>query len=167
MLNIKKCIWITGASTGIGRSLALYLAGKGFIVAASARSVKNLKKLKEDSKLLKGKIYTYSLDIRLRNNVISTFNKIEKNLGNIGVVILNAAINEPINVKNFSSKRIEHLMNVNYTGTVNCLDPIIKKFVKRKSGKIAIVASLAGYIGFPYSSGYCPTKAALISICES
>ena len=59
MLNIKKCIWITGASTGIGRSLALYLAGKGFIVAASARSVKNLKKLKEDSKLLKGKIYTY------------------------------------------------------------------------------------------------------------
>tara|TARA_Y100000590_G_scaffold129104_1_gene147586 strand:+ start:668 stop:1438 length:771 start_codon:yes stop_codon:yes gene_type:complete len=167
MLNIKKCIWITGASTGIGRSLALYLAGKGFIVAASARSVKNLKKLKEDSKLLKGKIYTYSLDISLRNNVISTFNKIEKNLGNIGVVILNAAINEPINVKNFSSKRIEHLMNVNYTGTVNCLDPIIKKFVKRKSGKIAIVASLAGYIGFPYSSGYCPTKAALISLCES
>ena len=58
-------------------------------------------------------------------------------------------------------------MHVNYVGTVNCLDPVIKKFTKRKNGKIAVVASLAGYIGFPYSSAYCPTKAALISLCES
>ena len=55
-------------------------------------------------------------------------------------------------------------MHVNYVGTVNCLDPVIKKFTKRKNGKIAVVASLAGYIGFPYSSAYCPTKAALISL---
>ena len=51
--------------------------------------------------------------------------------------------------------------------TINCLDPVIKKFISNKSGKIAVVASLAGYIGFPYSSGYCPTKSALISLCES
>ena len=50
-------------------------------------------------------------------------------------------------------------MKVNYNGTVNCLDEIIKRFIKKKSGKIAVVSSLAGYIGFPYSSGYCPTKA--------
>ena len=167
MLDINKCIWITGASTGIGKALALKLASEGFNVAVSARSIKNLNNLKEESKLFKGSINIYPLDISLRNQVISVFNKIEKKLGSIGAVILNAGINEPMHSQNFSSKKIENIMNVNYIGTVNCLEPIIKKFTKRKYGKISIVASLAGYIGFPYSSAYCPTKSALISLCES
>tara|TARA_Y100000590_G_scaffold222731_1_gene252070 strand:+ start:279 stop:1058 length:780 start_codon:yes stop_codon:yes gene_type:complete len=167
MLDINKCIWITGASTGIGKTLALKLAEEGFKVAASARSIKKLRKLRNESKALKGSISIYSLDINARNNVASIFNKIEKDLGNIGTVILNAAINEPANCQNFSSEKIENIMNTNYVGTVNCLDPVIKKFTKRKNGKIAVVASLAGYIGFPYSSAYCPTKAALINLCES
>ena len=49
MLDINNCIWITGASTGIGRTLALKLASKGFSIAASARSIKNLKKLENDT----------------------------------------------------------------------------------------------------------------------
>ena len=167
MLDIKKCIWLTGASTGIGKSLALKLANEGFVVAASARSVKNLKKLEEESKSLKGSIKSYPLDISSQEKTILTFNKIKKDLGSIGTVILNAAINKPINAKNFSSKELKNLMNVNYVGTTNCLDPVIKDFIKKKSGKIVVVASLAGYVGFPYSAGYCPTKAALINLCES
>tara|TARA_B100001123_G_C15171715_1_gene971690 strand:- start:352 stop:1131 length:780 start_codon:yes stop_codon:yes gene_type:complete len=167
MLDINKCIWITGASTGIGKTLALKLAEEGFKVAASARSLKNLKQLKNEAKSFKGSISVYSLDINLRKNVTSTFNKIENDLGDIGTVILNAAINEPANSQNFSSQKIENIMKTNYVGTANCLEPVIKKFTKRKNGKIAIVASLAGYIGFPYSSAYCPTKSALISLCES
>ena len=167
MLDIDKCIWITGASTGIGKELALKLATEGYKVAASSRSKKNLLLLKKKSQSLKGSINIYPLDISLNKDVNFIINKIEKDLGIIGTAVLNAAINEPINAKNFSSEKINNLMNVNYSGTVNCLDPIINKFIKRKSGKIAIVASLAGYIGFPYSSGYCPTKAALISLCES
>ena len=167
MLDINKCIWITGASTGIGKALALKLASEGFKVAVSARSIQNLKKLKKESKSLKGLIRTYPLNINFREKVVSTFNKIEKELGGVGTVILNAAVNEPANSQNFSSKKLENIMHVNYVGTVNCLDPVIKKFTKRKNGKIAVVASLAGYIGFPYSSAYCPTKAALISLCES
>ena len=62
MLDINKCIWITGASTGIGKDLALKLASEGFIVAASARSLINLKKLKDESKILKGSIEIYPLD---------------------------------------------------------------------------------------------------------
>ena len=167
MLDINKCVWITGASTGIGKALALKLASEGFNVAVSARSIKNLKKLKKESKSLKGLISIYPLNINLMEKVVSTFNKIEKELGDVGTVILNAAVNEPANSQNFSSKKLENIMHVNYVGTVNCLDPVIKKFTKRKNGKIAVVASLAGYIGFPYSSAYCPTKAALISLCES
>ena len=83
MLNINNCIWITGASTGIGKTLALKLASEGFTIAVSARSIKNLKKLKNKSKSQKGSINIYPLDIRLRSQVISTFNKIEKKLGNI------------------------------------------------------------------------------------
>ena len=167
MLDINKCIWITGASTGIGKSLALKLAKEGFVVAASARSIKNLNILKKESKSFKGSIYIFPLDISIKNQVISIFNKIEKKLGVIGTVILNAGINESMHSQNFSSQKIENIMNINYFGTVNCLEPIINKFTKRKYGKIAIVASLAGYMGVPYSVAYCPTKAALISLCET
>ena len=73
MLDIKKCIWLTGASTGIGKSLALKLANEGFVVAASARSVKNLKKLEEESKSLKGSIKSYPLDISSQEKTILTF----------------------------------------------------------------------------------------------
>ena len=132
MLDINKCIWITGASTGIGKTLALKLAREGFKVAASARSIENLKKLSNESKSLKGSINIYSLDINIRKNVVSTFNKIEKDLGSIGTVILNAAINQPTNSQNFSSQKMENIMNTNYVGTVNCLEPVIKNFTKRK-----------------------------------
>ena len=135
MLDIKKCIWLTGASTGIGKSLALKLANEGFVVAASARSVKNLKKLEEESKSLKGSIKSYPLDISSQEKTILTFNKIKKDLGSIGTVILNAAINKPINAKNFSSKELKNLMNVNYVGTTNCLDPVIKDFIKKNPEK--------------------------------
>ena len=130
MLDINKCIWITGASTGIGKTLALKLAREGFKVAASARSIENLKKLSNESKSLKGSINIYSLDINIRKNVVSTFNKIEKDLGSIGTVILNAAINQPTNSQNFSSQKMENIMNTNYVGTVNCLEPVIKNFTK-------------------------------------
>ena len=66
MLDINKCVWITGASTGIGKALALKLASEGFNVAVSARSIKNLKKLKKESKSLKGLISLYPLNINFR-----------------------------------------------------------------------------------------------------
>ena len=53
MLDVNRCIWITGASTGIGRMLVKKLASKGFTIAASARSLKNLNKLRNESKNLK------------------------------------------------------------------------------------------------------------------
>ena len=120
MLDINKCIWITGASTGIGKALALKLASEGFKVAVSARSIQNLKKLKKESKSLKGLIRIYPLNINFREKVVSTFNKIEKELGGVGTVILNAAINEPANSQNFSSfilkqsceEKIDHMVDL-------------------------------------------------------
>ena len=80
MLDINKCIWITGASTGIGKTLALKLAREGFKVAASARSIENLKKLSNESKSLKGSINIYILDRNIRKNVVTTNNKIVNTL---------------------------------------------------------------------------------------
>ena len=167
MLDKQKCIWITGGSSGIGKNLALKMASKGYKVAISARTKKKLQQVKKKSENLRGSIHLYQLDITSKKDIKKNLNKIEKEIGEIGTVVLNAALNYPVNCKNFSSEILEKLMKVNYNGTVNCLDEIIKRFIKKKSGKIAVVSSLAGYIGFPYSSGYCPTKAALINLCES
>ena len=139
---------VTGSKIRTMWMTPYYLFFGTFVVYLLKEQI-NLKKLKDESKILKGSIEIYPLDISIRKNVASIFEKIQKDLGNVGTVILNAAINEPINAKNFSSQKLDKLMQVNYTGTINCLDPVIKKFISNKSGKIAVVASLAGYIGFP------------------
>ena len=167
MLDLKSCVWITGASSGIGGDLALKMASEGLNVAISARSTKKLIQVRKKATNLKGSINIFPVDIISKKSVKNTVKKIEQKCGRIGTAILNAGINEPISSKNFSSEKLENLMQVNYVGTVNCLDVLIKKFINRKSGHISVVSSLAGYLGFPESSGYCPTKAALINLCES
>jgi short-subunit dehydrogenase len=69
--------------------------------------------------------------------------------------------------EDFSVETFRVLVETNLMGTVNALDRIIPKFIDRKRGHIAVVASLAGYRGLPTSAAYGATKAGLINMCEA
>lgn len=161
MTSNWKVVWITGASTGIGRELALRLAKKGAIVAASARSADKLAELADAHP----NIRAYPLDVTDRAAVAETADKIEADLGPISLAILNAGIWELMNATNFSLDTARQSFEVNYFGVVNALDPVMKHMLERKSGHIAIVSSVAGYRGG--GAAYSPTKAALISLSEA
>ncbi len=152
-------MWITGASTGIGREIALQLTALGVAVAASARSVEKLNKLEPG-------VRTYPLDVTDQSAVSATVEQIERDLGPIDLAIMGAGTYTPVAADRFDPTIFKHTMAANYFGVVNCLAAILPRMLKRKGGHIAWIGSVAGYRGLPKAAAYGPSKAALINLAE-
>jgi len=158
-----KTAWITGASSGIGLELATLLDGEVSHVAISARSKGKLDNIAKTSRT----IDAYALDVTDAKAVAATVWKIEKAAGPIDLAVLNAGLWHPMDSDKLDIKRIRDALDVNYMGVVNCIDALVPGMLKRGSGHIAIIASVAGYRGLPISVAYGPTKAALINLAET
>lgn len=161
----SEIVWITGAGKGIGRALAKRLAHEGWTVAASSRTEKDLHELQTECP--EGHIHAYPLDVTDAEKNEETVARIEQELGPLKLVVLNAGTHQPTPVTEFSVSTFRRLVETNLMGAVNGLEPVLKRFIERKSGQIAVVASLAGYRGLPNASAYGATKAALINMCEA
>lgn len=160
-----RLAWVTGAGKGIGRALAERLAADGWTVAASARTGADLASLAEQCP--SGRIHAFPLDVTDLSRTEQVVAAIEDELGAIGLAVLNAGTHIPVTAADFSAAPFRRLVEVNLMGTVNSLTPVIPRFIARKSGRIAVVASLAGYRGLPTSAAYGATKAGLINMCEA
>ena len=161
----RRVAWITGAGQGIGRALARRLAAAGWTVAVSARTEADLMSLCKECP--SGSIYSFPLDVTDLSLTDKTLKAIERQLGELDLVILNAGTHLPLPAEKFSAERFRQLVEVNLMGTVHGLDRIMPCFIERRRGQIAVVASLAGYRGLPTASAYGATKAGLINMCES
>jgi len=159
----KKIIWITGASTGIGKALAIKFAKNGWVVAASARREELLQELNK----LNENIHSYPLDVTKIDNCKSISELIIKDLGQIDICVFGTGMHDPKSEKKFNLKKIREIMEVNYFGTMNCINSIYEYFSLKKSGQISIISSVAGYRGLPAAGAYCASKSALISFAES
>jgi len=157
------CVWITGASSGIGRAVALELARGGYKVAATARRVDALGELAA----MDGSIHAFPGDVTDRAKMASLVPEIEARLGPIALGFLNAGLYLPAERDSFSPELIANTFEVNIGGTVNCLAPLFEAMRKRRRGQIAITSSLAGYGGIPGSTAYGATKAASINMAEA
>ncbi|MEM6667175.1 MAG: SDR family NAD(P)-dependent oxidoreductase, partial [Pseudomonadota bacterium] len=158
-------VWITGASSGIGRALALILAKRGWSVFATARSEDALASLA--SEVPHGQIIPMAADVTDPDAMAATVAAITASHGPIACAVLNAGIYLPVRHAPFEREAYEKSFAVNLNGTINGLAPLIDQMVPRRSGAIYIVSSVAGYSGLPTSAAYGATKAALINMAES
>ncbi len=154
--------WITGASTGLGRELALEFARSGVKVAASARRADKLEALARDHV----SIAVYPLDVTNAQAVENAVAEIEAGTGPIDLAILNAGKGAQLNPKHFDVATVRELFETNYMGVIHGLAAVLPRMIGRKRGHIAMTASIAGYRGMPRLGAYGPTKAALISLAE-
>ena len=161
----EKRVWITGAGKGIGRALSKLMVKEGWVVAATSRTKEDLLSLVNECPL--NTVIPFPLDVSNHKKTISTVRAIEKTLGQIDLVILNAGTHTPVPATNFSVEQIRNLMEINFMGIVHGLSEVIPKFIKEKRGHIVVVASLAGYRGLPSASAYGASKAAIINMCEA
>ena len=156
--------WVTGASAGIGRALALRLATDGWRVAATARRADALDALAAASN---GRIAPYPGDVTDAAAMADIVAAIEAREGRIALAVLNAGVYHLAERERLDAALAWRTIETNLGGVVRCLDPLLATMVPRRRGQIALVASLAGYGGIPGSLAYGSGKAAVISIAEA
>lgn len=147
-----KTVFITGASSGIGRQLALDYAQKGYYVIACGRNCEKLTELTEKFNT----IYTAEFDTTDRK-------QIERAISCLDVTpdiwILNAGDCKYIDDGKIDADVIAQIMNVNFIGTVNCLE-VIQASMK-PGDQVVMTGSIASVLGLPRSEAYGASKAAL------
>ena len=162
MSENQKKIWITGASSGIGKSLAEKFASEGWKVGISARR-KNLLHEIADNK----NIFAYQLDVTDQSQIKNVFEKLISDFGDLDICIFCSGTYNRKSEKEIDVNQIKKTFDTNFFGVVYCVKEVENFFKKRKKGHISIVSSIAGYRGLPNSSGYGPSKAALTNFTES
>lgn len=160
----RRTAWITGASSGLGRALAVHMARDGWDVLVSARNAGALADLAVQSR---GRIHPFPLDITDRQAVAKTVSEMVTHHGGIDVAVLNAGTYEPDGAAEFSAERLADIVGLNLLGTGNCLEPLLAHFRARRGGHVAMVGSLSGYRGLPRAASYGASKAGLIALAES
>ena len=157
--NAGKIIWVTGASSGLGRSLALALAAQGHCVIASARNEESLAALEK----LNPSIIALPCDITDEHSLHSAQAKILTNFSSLDQVILNAGNCEYLDFPEPDWSAIRRVMEVNYFGSINCLQialPLLRKSAVTRP-HIVVVASQVTNAPFARAEAYGASKAAL------
>ena len=163
---MKKTIFVTGASSGIGKALSVKFANSGWQVLASARRLDLLKKLNKESIELNS-IIPIKMDISNKKIVSSQVNKTIKKYGIPDIVLLNAGTNNPNSKNIFSIEETEQIFKINFFGTLNCLHALLPFLKKKSKSQVIFMSSVAGYRGLPYAAAYCSSKSAITTFAES
>ncbi|MDE8348067.1 MAG: SDR family NAD(P)-dependent oxidoreductase [Acidocella sp.] len=157
--------WVTGASSGIGRELAVQLAKEGWIVAVSARRAAELQSLADAHP---GQMIVAPLDVTDQAGVQAGVQKIEAESGRAIVrAVLNAGTYTRDTAPDFDVATFKTQVDVNLLGTANCLAAVMPAMLAAKRGQIGIVSSLAGLAGLPGAVTYSTTKAGLLAMAQS
>lgn len=159
-------IWITGASMGIGAYLARRAAAAGWTVAVSARSQDKLEALAAEPEA-HGLIHAYPLDVLDGQANATVLERIENDLGPVDIAVLNAGTHADMPADQFDAAAAGKVFDLNLKGLANGLEPLLKSFLERGRGRIALTASVAGYRGLPRAAAYCASKAGTIALAES
>lgn len=162
-----KTVWITGAGKGIGAALAEAFSEQGCTVFISSRSEDDLIEVKQRCEPFSGKVIPAPLDITDREQIKALMKHWDREQGIPELVILNAGTHDPFPAQELSASRCERLLNINLQGTINCLEPVLQRFLEQNQGQIAVMASVAGYRGLPTAAAYGASKAALNNMCEA
>ena len=162
MIKNQKKIWITGASSGIGKALAEKFASEGWKVAVSARRKEVLDKMSTNKN-----ISSYPLDITNQDQIKNIFKNIINDFGNLDLCVFSSGTYDPKLEQEINIKQNKFVMETNFFGVLYCINSVEKYFKEKKDGHISIVSSVAAYRGLPNSSGYGPSKAALTNLTES
>ena len=162
MIDNQKKIWITGASSGIGKALAERFALEGWKVAVSARRKEIL-----DDMASNENISSYPLDVINQDQVNNISSKIINDFGGLDLCVFSSGTYDPKLEQEINVKQNKFVMETNFFGVLYCIKSVEKYFKDKKDGHVSIVSSVAAYRGLPNSSGYGPSKAALTNLSES
>lgn len=163
-LNNKR-VWITGASGGIGKEMAIQMANAGAKLILTARSVEKLEALKES---LDGDEHLICpMDLSKTEEIPGTVDKVITKVETIDILVNNAGISQRSLVKDTHLEVDRKIMELDYFSKVTLTKSLLPHMIKNQGGLIISISSVAGKIGTPMRSAYCAAKHALIGFMDA
>src|SRR5829696_1356402 len=163
----NKVVMITGASSGIGRGIALEIAARGASLGLLARREELLQEIVNQAESLNVRAISASADVRDAKAVREAADRFRKELGPIDVLIANAGIGTADHAIKLQPQHAADVININVLGAVNSVAAVAAEMVERGQGRLVAISSLAAYRGLAKTAAYCASKAALSSYFES
>ena len=161
----NKVIWITGASSGIGKELAIQLSKLGAILVLTARRENELEKVKQ----LCGnaEVHLFPFDLENLEGIGALYNAVIKDIKKIDILVNNAGISAWSSVNETDIEVYKKVMNMNYMSVVSLTKSVLPDMIKRRSGQIVTNTSLSGKFGSKKRSVYAAAKHALHGFIDS
>lgn len=161
-----KTIWVTGASSGIGKALAIELAEQGAQLILSSRKEQDLQLVKNACKN-PNKVKVIPLDLEDFTNLEPVTKEAIAAFGKIDILVNNGGISQRSLVKDTDIQVDKRIMDINYLGNVALAKALLPHFIANKSGQFVITTSIVGKIGTPLRSSYAASKHALHGFYDS
>lgn len=155
---MAKVVLITGASSGIGKSIALYLLKKGFVVYGTSRNPARVKT--SPFELIK-------LDVTDTKSIQAAVKTIRQKQGKIDVLINNAGMGITGPIEETPTEEMRRVFDTNFFGAIELMKAVLPQMRSQQAGLIINVTSIAGYMGLPFRGVYSATKGALELITEA
>ena len=155
---MSKVVLITGASSGIGKSIATFLSEKGYKVYGTSRNPKNVENFSFE---------LIALDVLNVETINSAIDLIIKKEGRLDVLVNNAGMGITGPIEDTPTDEMRAVFNTNLFGAIDVMKAALPQMRKQKSGTIVNVTSIAGYMGLPFRGLYSATKGALETITEA
>jgi dehydrogenase/reductase SDR family protein 7B len=162
----NKVVWITGASSGIGKALALELSKQNAKLVLSARNESKLSEVR-NSCSHPNQVLVLPLDLGNIDSFNSKMKEVISAFGKIDILVNNGGISQRSLVKDTTISVDKQLMNINYIGTVALTKTVLPHFIENKQGQFVVTTSIVGKIGTPLRSSYAASKHALHGFFDS
>jgi len=162
-----KVVMITGASSGIGRGLAMELARRGAKLGLVARRSDLLAQIVSEIKGNGGQAVALAVDVQDASAMKETAQRLSSQFGPVDVLIANAGIGTTTDAANLQASEVARVFGVNVVGAASSVAAVVPQMLERGQGQLVAISSLAAYRGIPKSATYAASKAALSSFFES
>jgi short-subunit dehydrogenase len=162
--SISPTVVITGASSGLGKALALHYARHGAVLGLLGRSIDRLDTVAEECRRLGASVTTTAIDVRARADMEAWLRNFDADTP-IDILIANAGImaGRSADAVIEQASASYTLMETNVLGVLNSVQPILPSMMARRRGQIGIVSSIAGFIPLPDAPTYCASKSAVLT----
>jgi 3-oxoacyl-[acyl-carrier protein] reductase len=160
----QKVIWITGASTGIGKEIAMEFSKAGHIVVVTARRKSRLVKIVSEIKFAEREAAAFVCNILSERSIQVTAKRIREKYGSIDALVNNAGVTVFKSFTETKTLDYDYVLNTNLRGAFLCMKNVIGPMIKNKKGHIINILSVAANTAFENSSVYAASKAGLLAM---
>jgi len=165
MTSNNKIAIVTGASTGLGKSISLKLAAVGFKVVLASRNEEKLKKVDKLINKAGGESQVIATDVSKENDIRKLYSDID--IDKVEIVINNAGFGIFNKIHKITSDEWDRQININLRGSFLMSRYVSESMMKRKTGRLVFINSVAGINAYPYSSAYVASKFGLRGFASS